>query len=168
MKRFDAAVKSWMVWNDIEVPRSVRIYGASDYNKYGNEVPPTRQELRRILDVAEKRPKVSIALMAFCGFRPEVQGNMVGDDGLKLADLPDLKVENEFDGSGNVVGGRVSFLNVPAAVVCRRSISKAGHVYSAFLPQEGCQYLTNYLEWRMKQGRTPGRHTLTGGRGRGS
>ena len=46
------AVKSWMVWNDIDPPKSNRIYGASDYNKYENEVPPTRQELRRILDVA--------------------------------------------------------------------------------------------------------------------
>lgn len=34
------AIKSWMVWNDIETPKSIRIYGALDYNKYENEVPP--------------------------------------------------------------------------------------------------------------------------------
>lgn len=45
-------------------------------------------ELRRILDVAEKRVKVSISLMAFCGFRPEVLGSMVADDGLRLSDCP--------------------------------------------------------------------------------
>jgi hypothetical protein len=139
-----------MVWNEIETPKVVRIFGASDYNKYENEVPPTRQELRRILDVAGIRPKVSISLMAFCGFRPEVQGTLVGDDGLRLADLPDLKIEHEFDGAGNSIGGTVSFLNIPATVTCRRSISKAGHLYFCFLPPEACQYLKNYLEWRMK------------------
>ena len=144
------AVKSWMVWNDIETPKSIRIYGASDYNRYENEVPPTREELRRILDVAGIRPKVSISLMAFCGFRPEVQGTLVGDDGLNLADLPDLKIEQRFDGAGDPAGGTVSFLNVPAMVVCRKSVSKAGHLYFGFLPAEACQYLKNYLEWRMK------------------
>lgn len=144
------AIKSWMVWNDIETPKSVKVYGASDYNKYENEVPPTRQELRRILDVAEKRPKVSISLMAFCGFRPEVQGTLAADDGLKLADIPDLKIEHESDGAGNATGGTVSFLNIPATVVCRRSISKVGHPYFVFLPPEACQYLKNYLEWRMR------------------
>lgn len=64
------AVKSWMIWNDIETPKSVKVYGASDYNKYENEVPPARQELRRILDVADVRAKVSISLIAFCGFTP--------------------------------------------------------------------------------------------------
>jgi len=144
------AVKSWTIWNDIETPKSIRIYGASDYNKYENEVPPTRQELRRILEVTDIRAKVSICLIAFCGFRPEVQGNMVGDDGLKLADFPDLKIENEVDGAGNAVGGTVSFLNTPAQVVCRKAISNAGHTYFVFLPPEACQYLKNYLEWRMR------------------
>lgn len=65
-------VKSWMTWNEIETPKNIKVYGASDYNKYENEVHPTRHELRRILDVAEKRPKLSISLLAFCGFRPEV------------------------------------------------------------------------------------------------
>jgi len=143
-------VKSWMTWNDIETPKKIKVFGASDYNKYENEVPPTRQELRRILDVAEKRPKVSISLMAFCGFRPEVQGTLVADDGLKVGDLPDLKIEHELDGAGNVTGGTVSFLNIPTTVVCRKSISKVGHLYFAFLPSEACQYLKNYLEWRMR------------------
>ena len=67
------AVKSWMVWNDIETPKCIKIYGASDYNKYEKEIPPTREEPRRILDVAGIRSKASISLMAF-GFRPEVQG----------------------------------------------------------------------------------------------
>jgi|HubBroStandDraft_2_1064218.scaffolds.fasta_scaffold709692_2 hypothetical protein len=49
----------------------------------------TRQELRRILGVAEKRTKVSVSFMTSCGFRPEVQGTIVGDDGLEPSYLPE-------------------------------------------------------------------------------
>jgi hypothetical protein len=84
--------------------------------------------------------------MAFCGFRPEVQGNVVSDDCLKLGDLPDLKIEPEIDAAGR----KVSFLNIAATVVCRRSLSNAGHPYFVFLPPDGCEYLKNYLEWRMR------------------
>jgi hypothetical protein len=31
------SMKSWTTWNDIETPKSIRVYGASDYNKYENE-----------------------------------------------------------------------------------------------------------------------------------
>ncbi|MGH9918129.1 MAG: hypothetical protein ACRD6W_04565, partial [Nitrososphaerales archaeon] len=47
--------------------------------------------------------------------------------------------------------GKVSFLNIPATVNCRKSISKVGHPYFVFLPPEACQYLKNYLEWRMRE-----------------
>ena len=49
-----------------------------------------------------------------------------------------------------MTGGTVSFLNMPATVACRRAISKTGHQYSVFLPPRACEYLKNYLEWRMK------------------
>jgi len=26
------SMKSWMTWNDTETPKSIRVYGASDYN----------------------------------------------------------------------------------------------------------------------------------------
>ena len=82
------AVKSWMIWNDVDTPKSIKIYGASDYNKYENEVPPTRQELRRILDVADIRAKVSISLIAFCGFRPRSRGIWQGTMGSSLPTSP--------------------------------------------------------------------------------
>ena len=47
IQRYVKAAKDWIIWNDIEPPMSVGIYGASDYNKYENEVPPTRHGLRR-------------------------------------------------------------------------------------------------------------------------
>jgi hypothetical protein len=37
-------------------------------------------------------------------------------------------------------------------VVVRKTLSKARHQYITFLPQEGCQYLKEYLELRLRQG----------------
>ena len=144
------AVKSWMVWNDVQVPGRIKIYGASENPSVENEVTPVRQELRKILEVATLRGKVTCSMMAFGAFRPEVFGNFVGDEGLTVGDLPEMKVEHVVGPQGEVVDGRVSFETVPTTVVVRKSLSKVGHQYFAFLPEEGCRYLKNYLEWRMR------------------
>ena len=144
------AVKSWMIWNDVQVPGRIKIYRASENPMVENEVTPVREELRRILEVATLRGKVTCGMMAYGAFRPEVFGNFVGDNGLVLGDLPELKVQHVLDGKGEVVDGKVSFGSTPAMVVVRKSLSKVGHQYFAFLPEEGCRYLKNYLEWRMR------------------
>ena len=144
------AVKSWMIWNDVQVPGRIKIYRASENPMVENEVTPVREELRRILEVATLRGKVTCSMMAFGAFRPEVFGNFTGDDGLKVRDLPEMKVEPMTNGEGEVVDGRVTFGATPATVVVTKSLSKAGHQYFAFLPEEGCRYLKNYLEWRMR------------------
>ncbi len=100
--------------------------------------------------MATLRGKVTCSMMAFGAFRPEVFGNFVGDEGLVVGDLPEVKIEHVLDGRGEVVDGKVSFGAVPAMVVVRKSLSKVGHQYFAFLPEEGCRYLKNYLEWRMR------------------
>ena len=38
---------------------------------------------------------------------------------------------------------------MPAIVVVRRTISKTGRQYISFLPEQGCGYVKQYLEWRM-------------------
>lgn len=144
------AVKSWMIWNDVQVPGRIKIYRASENPMVENEVTPVREELRRILEVATLRGKVTCGMMAYGAFRPEVFGNFVGDNGLVLGDVPELKVQHVIDGKGEVVDGKVSFGSTPAMVVVRKSLSKVGHQYFAFLPEEGCRYLKNYLEWRMR------------------
>ncbi len=144
------AVKSWMMWNDVQVPGRIKIYRASENPTVENEVTPVREELRRILEVATLRGKVTCSMMAFGAFRPEVFGNFVGDEGLVVGDMPEMKVQHVLDGRGEVVDGKVSFGAVPAMVVVRKSLSKVGHQYFAFLPEEGCRYLKNYLEWRMR------------------
>ena len=37
-------------------------------------------------------------------------------------------------------------------VVVRATLSKAKHRYFTFLPQEGCTYLSEYLENRIREG----------------
>jgi hypothetical protein len=46
------ALKSWMIWNDVQVPGRIKIYRASENPMVENEVTPVREELRRILEVA--------------------------------------------------------------------------------------------------------------------
>ncbi len=70
----------------------------------------------------------------------EVLGNFLGDDGLTVADFPEFAIH----------GWTVSFAHVPAVVVVRRDLSKAGHLYRTFLGSEGVAYLKNYLEARLR------------------
>ena len=144
------AVRNWMTWNDVQIPGRIKVYGASENPTVEDEVTPVREELRRILEVATLRGKVTCSMMAFGAFRPEVFGNFTGDDGLKVRDLPEMKVEPMTNGEREVVDGRVTFGATPATVVVSKALSKAGHQYFAFLPEEGCRYLKNYLEWRMR------------------
>jgi hypothetical protein len=45
----------------------------------------------------------------------------------------------------------VEFLKVPAMVIVRRELSKAGHQYFTFLTEEACGYLKDYLDLRIRQ-----------------
>jgi hypothetical protein len=74
-------------------------------------------------------------------------------DGLRLKDLPEMKIEK----------GEVVFEKVPTMVVVRKELSKAGHQYFTFLGEEGCEYLKDYLESRLKEGEklTPDSPILT-------
>jgi len=66
-------------------------------------------------------------------------GNYRGTDGLKVRDIPELEI----------YGSKVEFVRVPAMVIVRANLSKAGHQYFTFLG-EGCEYLEDYLNYRLK------------------
>ena len=136
------AVRSWLEFNDIRLLRKIRIGNRNETPSIAEERVPTRSELRQILNYADERAKCSIALVAFAGLRLQVLGNMDGTEGLRIRDLPDLRVE----------GKDVLFAKVPAMVVVRPSLSKAKHRYFTFLADEGCEYLTAYLEKRIAMG----------------
>jgi hypothetical protein len=73
-----------------------------------------------------------------------VLGNYAGIDGLTIQDVPELRIEGES----------VVFDRLPALVTVRRQLSKAGHQYFTFLSEEGCEYLKDYLEDRIRMGET--------------
>jgi hypothetical protein len=134
-------LKSWLAWNDTQITRAIKI-PRSQPTKVENERPPTQEELKKILNAAELRAKVACSLVAFGGCRIEVLGNYTGDDGLKMKDLPEIKIEN----------GKVTITKTPTMMIARKTLSKAGHQYFTFLAQEGCHYLQEYLEWRLRKG----------------
>lgn len=142
IKNYAKPLKSWWSFNDVVVRRKVKIQGANDYLKYENERVPTKEELGRILDAADQRAKAAIVLMALAGCRVEVLGSYVGDDGLRLSDLPDVEIKD----------GVVQFSKLPAMVMVRKTLSKSRHRYFTFIPEQGCGYLKQYLEWRMRRG----------------
>lgn len=140
IKGYVRALKSWWSFNDIEVRRKIRISGSNDYSKYENERVPTQAELEKVLNVAGIRAKVAIALVAFCGFRIEVLGDYLGHDGLKIADFTELVIKDSA----------VEFTKIPTMVSVRKCLSKAGHQFISFLPSQGCEYLKQYLELRIR------------------
>jgi len=103
---------------------------------------PTKNELLRIFFSWDKKARAASALVAHAGLRIETLGNYSGTDGLRVCDLPEMSVE----------GGKVEFKKVPTMVVVREELSKSGRQYFTFLGEEGCGYLKEYLEERIKKG----------------
>ncbi len=136
-----SAVRSWLRFNNRDININIKMK-SSQPKVAQTERVPTKDELRKILSVADIRAKVAIGLMAFSGLRPEVIGNYRGTDGLKVRDIPDLKI----------YGSKVEFVRVPAMVIVRPNLNKAGHQYFTFLGEEGCEYLKDYLNYRLRQG----------------
>ncbi len=103
---------------------------------------PTQAELARILRDSPPRIRVAEVLMAFAVLRPGIICNHDGSDGLTIGDLPELKIENN----------KVTFEKIPTRVMVRFLLAKTGKRYFTFLSQEGCDYLKEYLEQRIRSG----------------
>jgi integrase len=138
------AILSWARWNRKGFEMRIKIADSSKRPTLENERVPTNDELRRVLyaDTTPLRTRASIAIMAFAGCRPEVQGNYMGLDGLKVKDLPELVIDD----------GKVSFTKVPTLVIVRAELSKSRHWYPTFILEEGCEILKQYLERRLTEG----------------
>jgi hypothetical protein len=136
------AVKSWLTHNGVEIKRQIKIKGANDTPSLRDERVPTQEELRKIFLSGDKKTRTASVLVAHTGVRIKTIGNYQGNDGLRVKDLPEMKVKGET----------VEFEAVPTLVVVRRELSKAGHQYLTFLSEEGCDYLMGYLETRMREG----------------
>jgi hypothetical protein len=136
------ALRSWLSFNDREVRKKIKIKGASDTPSLENERVPTKDELRKIFLSGDEKARATCALIAHSGLRIGVVGDYQGKDGLKLKDFPELKIDSE----------KVVFEKIPTMVIVRKELSKAGHQYFTFLSQEGCEYLKEYLESRIRKG----------------
>ena len=131
-------LRSWLGHFGLKIDKKIKL-PTSDYV---DEVVPTKEQLAQILRHCDPRARTIASLMAFCGLRPESIGNYTGADGLRIGDLRELEVTSRT----------VKFSKKPTIVVVRKTLSKARHQYFTFLPDEGCQYLKEYLEARMRKG----------------
>jgi hypothetical protein len=148
------AVKSWLRFNLRPVGEiRVKIPRLNETPTIADEVVPSKEELNRILAAKDIRAKVAVALVAFTSVRPEVVGSST--DGLRLKDLPELRWDEGTK--------KVSFGVVPALVRVRAVISKLGHEYLTFLNAQGCEFVMQYLEMRLRSGEklTPNSALLT-------
>lgn len=136
------AGKSWLLHNGRKLDRPIRVRGSKDSPSLREERVPTPEELRKILLAGTPRIRVACSLVSFAGLRPEVLGNYLGTDGLTLGDLPELKVGAE----------NVEFGAIPTVVHVRPELSKNSNGYLTFLASEGCEYVKQYLEERLRAG----------------
>ncbi|MDG6997695.1 MAG: hypothetical protein JRN15_01115 [Nitrososphaerota archaeon] len=137
-------IKSWASYNDKPIKRKIKIENSDSTPTLESERAPMPDELRRVLYDArtDDRTRVSLALIAFSGPRPEVEGNFLGTDGLRIRDFPEMRIEK----------GKVDFIKVPTMMKVKASLSKTHKAYFTFLNEEGCQLLKVYLDRRMENG----------------
>lgn len=135
-------IKSWLIFNGKEVKRKIKIRNTRASPSLINERVPTQEELKKIFLSATKATRVSCVLMAHSGLRPEVLGNYLGKDGLKIGDIVDL----EFSGED------VNLKNVPARIIIREELSKSRKQYFTFIGSEGANYIVEYIKERIRSG----------------
>jgi len=131
-------VKSWLGHFGLRIDRTIKLPPID----YGQERVPTKEELSQVLRHCDLRTRVTASLIAFSGLRLESIGNYLGNEGLRLKDLPEVRVS----------GDEAILEKIPTQIVVRPPLSKARHQYFTFLNAEGCQYLKEYLESRLRSG----------------
>jgi len=136
------SVKSWLSFNGISIKQKIKIRGADSTPSLKDEKIPSQEELKRIFLSGNKKSRVASSLMAFSGIRPEVLGSYNGSDGLKIMDFPEMEIRDN----------EVTFTKIPTMIIIRPELSKTRKRYFTFLGPEGCQYLKDYLEERMRKG----------------
>ncbi|MGH2638775.1 MAG: hypothetical protein ACRDF4_05760, partial [Rhabdochlamydiaceae bacterium] len=120
------SIRNWATWNRKQFQRTIKVANANATPSLEEERVPTPDELRRVLygDKTPIRTRASIALISFSGCRPEVQGNYLGIDGLKIKDLPEMEITET---------GEIKFKKIPTIVIVRDVISKIRKQYFTFL-----------------------------------
>jgi len=141
-------VKSWLVHNGVEVRGKVKIKGTEDTPTLRDKRTLTIADLALLLSSTPPQTKCASVLIAESGLRLESFGNYDGSGGIRLGDIPELKIEGDEGRSSQ----RVAFTRIPALLVVRRELSKAKHQYFTFLTAEACRCVAEYLTQRIKAG----------------
>jgi len=140
--RYKKVLTSWLAYNGIQVKLKVNIKGVGDTPTLVNERVPTKEELAKALRKSNSRGRVSMALMAYSGLRPESLGDYHGNDGIRLGDLKEAKITSES----------IEFEKVPSMLVIRSNLSKGKFQYFTFVPEETITYVKEHLEERIRAG----------------
>jgi hypothetical protein len=140
-KVFDG-LRSWLRARRVEFdqfPRLSPVRGVS----LENEVVPSPDELRAVLynSGLSSRGRSSALFMAHAGLRPGVLGTYQARDGLRLGDIPDLKL------------GKVpEFSELPFAIRVPARLSKTRKLYTTFGTTELSETFLAYLRERVERG----------------
>jgi hypothetical protein len=140
--RYKKVLISWLAYNGVQVKLKVNIKGVGDTPTLTNECVPTKEELSKTLRKSSPRGRVSIAMMAYSGLRPESLGDYHGTDGIILSDFKEAKI----------TPNGLEFEKVPSIVTIRSNLSKGKFQYFTFIPQETATYIKEYVEARVKTG----------------
>jgi site-specific recombinase XerC len=142
--RYKKVIRSWLGFNGIDYKVTANIAYENRAPRVEGERIPEKKELSKMLRSGSRRARVAMSLLAFSGLRPETLGNAEGNDGLRVSDFPEMRIDN----------GKVVFDKTPTMVNVRYTLSKAKNSYFTFLAQEGMTYLKEYLESRISEGET--------------
>ena len=134
------AVKSYLRFRRVNVDVFPRLSAAKG-ESLGNEIVPTQEQLGKVLERLSLRGRVVALLMAHAGVRPGVIGAYQGEAGLRLRDLPDLKL-----------GKELTIEPVPFVVRVPAAISKTRRAYTTFGTKQLATALLAYLESRREKG----------------
>ncbi len=146
IKAIITGTKSWLEHYDIEIRRNLRIANPDATPTLVNERVPNATELTELFDRANMRSGAIMSLIGKAGLRPEVMGDFDASDGLMIKDLPEL----------DLIEGNAKFAKIPAKIVVRKNLSKAGHNYFTFVTESGAKKILAYLNQRMDDGEVLG------------
>lgn len=141
------AIKSWLSHNGIELKRRIKIKGIDDTPTLRDKQTLTPERSRTLYLNSPPQARCAESLMAQSGLRPEVVGYYDGSDGLKVGDVPEMKIIIENGGND-----AITFVKIPCMLIVRKELSKAGHQYFTFMTAETCEYLKEYMHLRIKSG----------------
>ena len=118
------ALKSWLAHNNRELKVKIKIKGIDGTPTLKDERIPTLNELKRIfLSLSgDSKARTACVFVAHSGLRLQTLGDYMGQDGLRIGDLPEVKIESS----------RVAFPMCPLLLLFGRSSARRDTSISRF------------------------------------